>query len=63
MSPEFAMRVLALLRQGRLFLHPLSLLEYMADGELLTLPIARRPTAKGYKKPHWAPVCLWLVPP
>lgn len=33
-----------------------SLLVYMIDGGLLKLPIAKRPTKKGYKTEHWLPV-------
>jgi hypothetical protein len=31
---------------------------YLCDGEYLKLPIAKRPTPRGYKEPHWLPVCF-----
>ena len=33
-------------------------LAYFIDGGRLRLPVAKRPPANGYKKPHWLPVCL-----
>jgi hypothetical protein len=37
---------------------PASPLVYMIDGGALRLPIAKNPTKRGYKKPHWLPVTL-----
>ena len=51
-----------LLSSKRLFLHPASTLTYLVDGMLLTLPVAKRPPAGGYKSPHWLPCCLRVVP-
>jgi hypothetical protein len=31
---------------------------YLADGHLLRMPLAKRPTRKGYAKPHWLRVLL-----
>jgi hypothetical protein len=36
--------------------HPSSVLCYLYDGGTLRLPLAKRPTRKGYKTPHWTPV-------
>jgi hypothetical protein len=35
---------------------PTSWLTYMADGGTLHLPLVKRASSKGYKKPHWLPV-------
>jgi hypothetical protein len=36
--------------------HPSDALVYLMDGAALTLPIAKRLTKQGCKKPHWSPV-------
>jgi hypothetical protein len=56
--------VVALLQSKRLYLAPLSWLDYAADGccaYCVTLPIARR-AGHCYKRPRWLPACLRLVP-
>jgi len=37
-----------------------SWLVYLCDGIALRFPLAKRPPAKGYKKPHWLPVVMVL---
>jgi hypothetical protein len=50
---------LGLLRANKLLeLNPTIRLTYMIDGELLNLPIAKRPKPEGYSKPHWIPCVL-----
>ena len=47
------------LRRGGLIKYqPSSLLVYMIDGGMLTLPLAQRPPKVGYKEPHWLPVTI-----
>ena len=61
--PDLCEAVAQLLRDGRVFLHPASVLIYFVDGCLLTLRVAKRPPKKGYRNPRWAPSVLRLVPP
>ena len=44
-------------------LQPCHLLVYLADGHLLRMPLAKRPSRIGYAKPHWLPVVLVLRDP
>jgi hypothetical protein len=60
MSEAFAQLLRGLVQQKRLFLHPANWMTYMIDGGFLRLPVAKK--AQDYKKPHWLPVCLRLVP-
>ena len=51
--------VLDELKQKKLYHpHPTISLAYLMDGDILTLPIVKRPPKNGYKKPHWLPVVL-----
>jgi hypothetical protein len=40
---------------------PTPVLTYLIDGVTLNMPLAARPPAGGYKKPHWAPAVLNFV--
>ncbi len=62
MPPMLVGAILRLLHAGRLHLHPASEWDYMTDGAVLDLPIARLARV-AYRRPHWLPVCLRLVPP
>lgn len=50
------------LSEKRVHLHPSTMLVYLVDGKVLTLPLAKRPPTNGYSKPHWAPMTLRTVP-
>lgn len=54
MSEEFVDLISRLTLAGRIHGHPAHLLEYMIDGGLLRIPIAK--AARFYKKPHWFPI-------
>lgn len=58
MSENFVDAIKELLVGNLLFLWPTQYLTYLIDGHALTLPIAKRPPKRGYKEPHWVPVCL-----
>jgi hypothetical protein len=60
MSQEFASLLLGLLDAKRLHVHGASLFSYMIDGGMLRMPLAK--SARAYKKPHWLPACLRVVP-
>lgn len=60
-SMEFIEAIKNLLDRKLITLNSASLLSYLIDGELLTLPIAKR--ERHYKKPHWAPMVLNPVEP
>lgn len=64
MSQELADVCTSLMNEKALFLHPANIFSYMADGRMLTLPLARRkPRGQtGYKQPRWFPCCLRTVP-
>ena len=66
MSQELVELVLELVRSKAVYYHPAEVLTYLVDGELPNLPIARDPkkavAGHGYKKPHWLPLCLRVVP-
>ena len=53
--------IVGILHAGRLHLHPASEWTYLTDGTIPRLPIARRVGAT-YKRPHWLPCVLRLVP-
>lgn len=55
--------IILALKERRVFLRPTTTLVYYLDGKCLILPVAKRPPKGGYKKPHWAPVCLYPRPP
>lgn len=58
MSRAFLDFAMALRQTGRVEFTPTQPLVYLADGEFLTLPLAKNPPKKGYKEPHWAPVTI-----
>jgi hypothetical protein len=58
MSDEFVEITRALLADRRITISPASTFAYFIDGVVLSLPLAKRPLAKGYRKPHWLPVYL-----
>ncbi len=62
LSIELVDAILGLLHAEELFLHPTTMLTYLGDGWLLNLPLAKRPSASGYKQPRWLPCVLRLVP-
>jgi len=49
-----------LIDEKRVFLHPADFLTYVIDGGGLNLPLVKK--AYAYKKPHWLPTCLRVVP-
>lgn len=62
MSEEFC-RVVADLHATCLTVRtPTDLLVYMVDGSIPRLPIAKRPSRRGYRKPHWLPVVFNMAP-
>ena len=62
LSEELADAIIDLLRARRLFMHPASWWTYCADGVLLNLPLVKCVPPGGYKRPHWAPTALRVVP-
>ena len=63
LSIELVDAIQSLLDSEQVFLHPVSVLVYMADGAALRLPLAQRVPPGGYRKPHWLPTCLRTVAP
>lgn len=61
MSRPFAEAMIELRRNGVIELEPMTPLGMMVAGEVLNMPVVRRPPPKGYAKPHWCPV--WLRRP
>ena len=61
MSQAMADALTSLVKTGRLYAHPSSVLVYLADGESLNLPLAKQ--ERQYKKPHWLPVVFCTFPP
>ena len=57
-SEEFAALACNIIQDERLFLHPTEPNIYFIDGQVLTLPIARRWPKDGYRRPRWLPVCF-----
>ena len=62
MSQAFCDAIRELLDEKTIFLCPTTSLTYLADGKILILPIAKRPPANGYTKPHWCPAVMRIVP-
>lgn len=63
LSDDFSEIMLCLLHEKRLYYHPAQWLTYLADGAVLTIPLVqRKPGKQGFKKPHWLPVCLRVIP-
>ncbi len=60
LSDEACRAVLELRAEGLIYFHPCEVLVYLVDGEVLTLPVVKSPTAaeRGYKTLHWLPVVL-----
>jgi hypothetical protein len=55
--------ILDLLRTRSLFAHPCSWWLYVSDGAILTLPLVKgMPPPGGFKRRHWAPTALRVVP-
>jgi len=61
MSQAMANAITSLVKAGRLYAHPSSVLVYFVDGESLNLPLAKE--ARQYKKLHWLPVVFCTFPP
>ena len=61
MNQAVANALASLIKTGRLYAHPSSVLVYFVDGESLNLPLAKQ--ARQYKKPHWLPVVFCTFPP
>ena len=61
MSQATADAITSLVKTGRLYVHPSSVLVYFVDRESLNLPLAKQ--ARQYKKPHWLPVVFCTFPP
>jgi hypothetical protein len=62
LSNEFIELLSKAMAAKRIFPHPASVLVYAVDGSMLTLPVAKRPPASGYKELHWFPVCFRVLP-
>lgn len=62
MSVEFIEALRELKTDGLIEVGPAHPLVYLIDGMTLHLPIAKRPTPKGYKTMHWIPSILTLTP-
>lgn len=64
MSREFVDILLDLTHRKVLHYHSACVLTHLVDGGVLRLPVAKDPkrAEAGYKKPHWLPVCLRVVP-
>ena len=58
LSEQLATAITSLLEEKSIHAHPASFLAYMVDGAYLTLPLAKHPPKRGYKKDHWLPVCF-----
>lgn len=61
-SGELLAAINSLLADKVIFMQPASYFTYFADGEVLNLPVAKRPPAGGYKRPRWLPVVFRVVP-
>ena len=60
MSAEAITAMNELLKERSLIVVGSTPLVYMCDGQMLNLPLAKRPKSK-YKKPHWLPVVFWTA--
>lgn len=58
MTDDAVTALLELQEEGRIKSKTANFFAYMFDGGMLTLPLVKKPPAKGYKKPHWQPVVL-----
>ena len=58
MSREWVDTLNELFGTGVLWREPCSRLCYLADGAVLSLPLAKRPPRCGYATEHWAPSCV-----
>lgn len=56
LSHELVDLLRRLCHDGRIYPHPSGVLCHVADGGAPDLPVAKKPTAKGYRKPHWLPI-------
>lgn len=56
MSEAYRDLVIGFINSDRLVASPTSVLTYFIDGgNILDMPIAKRPPKAGYREPHWAP--------
>lgn len=62
MSQELVDLILELIKEKRIFFYTTSVITYMADGGMSSLPVAKNTPKNGYKKPHWLPVCIRVAP-
>lgn len=62
MSQELVDLILELIKEKRIFFYTTSVITYMADGGMSSLPVAKSIPKNGYKKPHWLPVCIRVAP-
>lgn len=63
LSEELSEIINELIISKQLFYHPTEYLTYLIDGCILEMPVVKRvPNKNGYKKPHWWPLCLRVVP-
>lgn len=58
-SLEMIEAIDSLIKEKLIDIYPTTPLVYMADGAVLSLPIAK--SMRKYKKPHWAPVVFNVV--
>lgn len=63
MSEEMIDALFDLRDSQQIHFWPTSLLVYLYDGAMLQMPIAKRPTKKGYAAPHWLPSVINSGPP
>jgi hypothetical protein len=61
MSEEFCAVMHEIQERKLIWPHGVSLLSYLADGGVLTLPLAKRPSKKGYVKERWLPIAFRVV--
>lgn len=58
MSAQAVAAVGGLFGHGFVAMRPTSLLVYLIDGKVPSMPIAKRLPKGGYKEPHWVPVAM-----
>lgn len=58
LSEELIKTLRTLMDEKLIEMRPANILTYMVDGQRLNLPTVRKVPTKGYKTPHWAPVCF-----
>lgn len=61
LSQEFVDTMMALKGEGLIQARPCTVLVYLVDGMMMRLPVAKRPTRKGYKTDHWLPIVFDAV--